>query len=216
MMSFLLGEQFYRSAIQQPLLLWVGQLLFLWPSLKAAGRRKDWVALLIAVAALDAWLTADTVLGIGTLSAGVARWFSIAFVIFGDWRYLRYWQPRKPSRGIAVAFIIPIIIAVCSEWGVFGGSMRLLFWTYETLFLFGLGGFYLWDSRVKKGLIHRSQGLSQLSAVVFATYVLWWTADSMLLCGVSGRLQELAWAMRIAANLLYYVGYAPAVAFMKV
>ena len=196
---------FYGSVYQQPLLLaapallWLGVLLFrkfphdgLW----------RYGVIFTALSILDAWLTAGTVIGVGTLSGGLAVAVPVFFVILGDFR-VYFWMHRGERgrfwlKAVAWSLVVPLVSALVmkalpAEWLA---HSRVAFLVYEVLFLLTFGAFCKLKGR-----------LNVFSAYALGYYALWALADVALLA--TEEASAMAWCMRIAANLLYYAGWTP-------
>jgi len=169
--------------------------------------RRAWAllfSLLQAEILLDAALT-------GALSPlakdGLAgRFVPVLFVILGDLRYLylveRQRRADATSRipALVTAILYALIVPAMSgleRWlfpDFFVGNR--LFLSYEVTFLFLIAIHYVTRAR---GLYAR-----RLFAFECAQYFLWATADALILSGI-----DAGYALRIAPNVLYYVGFAP-------
>jgi hypothetical protein len=86
-------EAFYQSPIQHPSLLWASNLLGTALALKACSVTGDqsekirrFILVWAFVSALDAWLSANHVFGIGVLSAPWSSVVPFLFVWLGDFR----------------------------------------------------------------------------------------------------------------------------------
>ena len=218
-------EAFYNSTYQQPLLLWVAiffgtLLLIYW---RARGRlAPKWLVRYCAIftlsAALDAWLTANTIIGLGglagpgslgTLKAPLATIVPIFFIILGDYRYFLLialvreqestsswpWSLiRGLLRALPWAFVVPLITAFMRPT-----NPRVLYLAYEMLFLALVILRHRFDSM-------SSPSRDRATFYFFALYACWALADIMIL---SDFATSAAWLLRTFANLLYYAGWAP-------
>ncbi len=196
-------ETFYKSELQQPLLLWVSVVVS-WLMLGWQWRAQflvpwRWIAYAVGftvISLLDAWLTSDRPWGIGALPAALASTLPIAFVILGDARYFLVIFDSKWK-----AFIYSLVVPISStlvhrllpgEWA----SARVLFLIYELMF-FGLA----------LGL-GKKKGDWRISGFVAAYYFLWASADIVILAG-----KDWGYLLRVVPNLLYYGALVPWVSF---
>lgn len=213
-------EAFYASPLQHPILLWVAAALGvvaclarpgLHPSLRAYGVG------LGALSALDAWLTASPVPGIGALPEGLRGAVPLFFVLAGDLRYLLIVTAGTPDgalaptpRSLAAAAALTLVVPGLSQAamallpGATAGP-RVLYLVYEILF-----------AALAAGLAARHPGaraapwIRAVSGFVVLYYGLWAAADALLLATGS----DAAWALRVVPNVLYYGGLVAAIAWL--
>lgn len=173
----------------------------------ARSPRRAWAllfSLLQAEILLDAALTgALSPLAPSSFAATAA---SILFVVLGDLRYFYLVErqraqadtPRLTTLVAALGFalIVPVASGAAKHLSpeFFVGTR--LFLSYEVALLFLLVVHFKMRSR---GRFAR-----RLFAFEFVQYFLWATADVLILCGI-----DAGFALRIAPNVLYYVGFAP-------
>ncbi len=172
-----------------------------------------WVVAVFAVEiALDAWLT-------GSLSPIHAPpqlgWVvPVVFVILGDLRYFVVieacaprpvaWRAALVSTGLA--FIVPVttqIARAISKRVHDDDSVNYL--VYELLF-FGLAAtfrLFVVPSRTKDSDPERRALALRVTEFEIVQYGLWACADILILSGLEGP----GYALRIAPNVLYYVGF---------
>jgi hypothetical protein len=213
-------EAFYASALHHPLLLWLAVAVGLGlclarrdlhPSLRRYG-----VALAL-LSGLDAWLTANHVLGLGALSATLASVVPLAFVLAGDYRYWLLVVAATPDGRLApgaqswleaagLTLLVPIFaqLAVRALPDTPGGP-RALYLIYELSFTALAASLPLWHPNVRA-----NRWLRSLGRFVMLYYGLWATADVILL--TTGA--DLGYALRVLPNLLYYGGLIAAIAWL--
>jgi hypothetical protein len=169
--------------------------------------RRAWAllfSLLQAEILLDAALTG----ALSPLSPGslAGRFVPVLFVMLGDLRYFylveRQRQADATSRhqALGAAILFSLIVPVSS------GLERLLFpdffvgnrlfLSYEATFLFLIAIHYF--TRARGPYARRLFGFE------CAQYLLWATADVLILAGI-----DAGYALRIVPNVFYYVGFAP-------
>lgn len=207
-------EAFYASAVQHPLLLWlaagVGLAVCLGRRDLRASVRRYGVALAV-LSALDAWLTANHVYGLGTLPGAVP----VAFVIAGDARYLLLWDAATPdgaieitppalARAAALALIVPIAAFVITTL-LLPGQERVLYLTHELLFCALTLALLRWHPNARA-----LPWVRAVSRFVLLYYGLWAAADLVLLA--TGA--DIGFALRVVPNLLYYGGLIAAIGWL--
>jgi len=213
-------EAFYASALHHPLLLWlavaVGVALCLarrdlHPSLRRYG-----VALAV-LSALDAWLTASHVLGLGALSATLAGVVPLAFVLAGDYRYWLLVVAATPEGSLAPrvrhaleAAGLTLIVPIFSQLALRAlpdspVGPRTLFLIYELALTALVASLPHWHPNVRA-----NPWLRSLGRFVMLYYGLWACADAILLA--TGA--DLGYALRVLPNLLYYGGLIAAIAWL--
>jgi hypothetical protein len=211
--------QFYESFVQHPLLLWAAAIVGLVLALSRPGLRSSvraYCVALTAISLLDAWLTSNQIVGIGTLSGAVGSFVPLAFVLVGDFRYFLFVESAKPDGTIAASMAS---FARASAWTLLVPSAsqlivlaldssepRILFLVYETLFVLlavGIGRMYL---------PRRSDALRwtrRVTTFVIVYYALWAAADALIL--TIGA--DAGFLLRVLPNVLYYGGIVPAIAW---
>lgn len=207
-------EAFYGSFAQHPVLLWIAAIVatlfcFTLP-LERSTRR--YCAALCLVSLLDAWLTSTHVVGLGTLTAPYASVVPLTFVLIGDFRFLFLIFAATREGGIAPsarAFFsgaaLCALVPLASQGVVSlvaSSTPRLLFLIYETLFVTLVAALLRFHPRLRA-----IPWLRRVSFFVLTYYSLWALADLLLLStGI-----DLAFALRVVPNTLYYGGFIAAV-----
>ena len=211
-------ELFYASAWQQPLALWLAAAAGaavclarrdLHPSLRRYGLG------LTALSLLDAWLTANHVIGIGALAGRLASYVPLFFILAGDFRYLLLWEVATRDgaialslRGLARAAVLTAIVPITAQLvaaEVAPGTPRVLFLVYELAFCALTAALLRWHPRARA-----LPWVRAVSRFVLLYYGLWATADVILLA--TGA--DLGHALRLIPNLLYYGGFVAAIALL--
>ena len=209
-------ETFYNSPIQHPVLLWVSNLVFTMFALAQLRLRTEegtqslrrFILFWSVISALDAWLSANFVFGIGALAAPWSSVLPFLFVWAGDLRIflaLELFSAGFPDqankiawwRPVLACFIVPVVAGVLTR----GQEARVLFLVYEALFLLVItlyGRFTRTD---------RNPAGRALRNLAWAWYVLWVTADVLILTLPEG-LRDLGFAVRVLPNLIYYGAFA--------
>ncbi len=213
-------QVFYASFVHHPLLLWLAAALgttlaLCRPGVDPSIRRYS--ALLGFLSVLDAWLTADGAVGLGSLSGWTASAVPLFFVLAGDYRYLlvavcgtRAGGLALKARGLLAASGLVLIVPLTSR-GLVSllpdalDSPRMLYLVYEL-------GFALLTLTLasRHPNVRDSPWLRRVSHFVVLYYGLWAAADAILL--VTGS--DLGYALRVVPNLLYYGGLIPAIAWL--
>jgi hypothetical protein len=212
-------ESFYASPLQHPFLLWAAAAAALaWcatrPGLAPSLRRTLFVLGLLSL--LDAWLTANRVLGLGPLPAAAASAVPLFFVLAGDFRFLFLLEAATARGGVAptarrvlAAAGLTAVVPLASQAVVLAlpaalrGVPRVLFLVYEV-------GFAL----LTLALLARHPGprrapwLVPVARFVLLYYGLWAAADAVLLATGS----DTGFLLRVVPNVLYYGGFLAAVA----
>ena len=215
-MSF---EELYASPVQHPWLLWVAALFGLFLALSKPGlskRARAFCASLTVLSVLDAWLTANSVLGVGALEGAAASWIPLLFVLLGDFRYFFFVEAARADgtlavtrKTLAVAGAWTILVPIGSQLVVHAiGSEepRVLFLVYETLFMMlSLGLYAAYLPRHAQAV----RWTRRVTLFVFIYYGSWAFADAIILC--SGA--DAGFLVRMVPNVLYYGGFVPAVAW---
>ena len=209
-------EIFYASAWQHPLALWLaaaaGAAVCLARSDRHPSVRRYCLALVV-LSGLDAWLTANHVLGIGALPARVAGVVSLFFVLAGDFRYLLLWEaatrdgaialtPGGAARAAGLTAIVPITAQLAAA-EVVPANPRVLFLIYELAFCALIAALLRWHPNA-----HALSWVRAVSRFVLLYYALWATADGIILA--TGA--DVGHALRVIPNLLYYGGLIAAIA----
>ncbi len=209
-------ETFYNGPIQHPILLWVSNLFFTVLALAQLRLRSDestrrlrrFILIWSLISALDAWLSANRVLGIGMLSAPWSSILPFLFVWAGDLRIflamelfgagfpdqankIAWWRP------VLACFIVPVVAGVLTR----GQEARVLFLVYEALFLVMIT---LYGRFTRTAQHSSARSVRNLS---WGFYTLWVTADVLILTLPDG-LRDLGFAVRVLPNLIYYGAFA--------
>ena len=155
-MSYTTGffESFYAGVWQQPILLWLlnalGTALALISIARIDGLQsfqglRRFVIAWAIISVVDAWLTANEVLGLGMLTGFWASALPIFFVVAGDLRV--FWAAerwgsgsaktavsrlRSASRIVGFSLVVPVLMHLL---GVDKKDPRILFLVYELCFL---------------------------------------------------------------------------------
>jgi hypothetical protein len=205
-------EAFYNSPIQHPVLLWASNLVGTVLALLAlrlrtgegATRLRRFILFWAGVSALDAWLSANLVFGIGTLTAPWSSIVPLFFVWMGDFRIflsmelfgagfpnqtvkLRWWRP------VLACWIVPIVAGLLTR----GRDSRVLFLVYEALFLVMITGYGRFTGTTQNPAAKRVRNLS------WVFYSLWVSADVAILV-LPESLRDLGFGIRVLPNLIYY------------
>jgi hypothetical protein len=206
-------EAFYASAWQQPLGLWLaalagGAMCLARRDLDPSVRRYGLA--LTALSLLDAWLTANPVLGIGALPGALAGPLPLCFVLAGDFRYLVLWEIATPdgriaasARGIARAAALTAIVPIFAQIATAGSEPRVLYLVYELAFCALTAALLRWHPNARA-----LPWVRDVSRLVLLYYALWAAADGILLA--TGA--DVGYALRMLPNLLYYGGLIAAIA----
>jgi hypothetical protein len=210
-----LFETFYNGPVQHPGLLWVSNLVGTTLALLAlrsrtgtgASRLRRFILFWALVSVLDAWLSANRVFGMGTLSAPWSSVVPFLFVWMGDFRIflgmelfgagfpdqpvrLQWWRP------LLACFVVPVLAGLLTR----GLDSRILFLVYEALFLAMITGYGRFTGTSRSPA---ARGIRNLSWVF---YSLWVSADVAILVLPEG-LRDIGFAARILPNLIYYGGF---------
>jgi hypothetical protein len=211
-----LFEVFYASAWQHPVALWLAAaagaaVVLARPNLHASVRRYGLG--LAALSMLDAWLTANHVIGIGALPARLASAVPLFFVLAGDFRALLLWDnttrdgmiavsPRGLARAVGLTLIVPLFAQLVAPL-IAPGNSRVLFLVYELAFCALTLALLRWHPHARE-----LPWVRAVSRFVLLYYTLWAAADALLLATGS----DLGYALRVIPNLLYYGGLPAAMA----
>jgi hypothetical protein len=146
--------------------------------------------------AVDAWCAGAW----SPLRGAAATASSVLFVWLGDFRYffaqrlLAGERARSAAQGAAaLAWMVPIACQLVVRLPFPHAPPRVLFLVYEL----GLLAVVSWDAR-------RSGRSPELARFELVQYAAWALADVLLLSGF-----EPAYALRVVANLVYYVAFVP-------
>jgi hypothetical protein len=212
-------EAFYVSAWQHPGLLWFANALGLGLILthrgSAAPSAIRWALMWVGISAIDAWLSANHVFGLGALPGFAASIIPFCLVLLGDVRVL--WAADHAARhgddsgqapalallprAVAFGFLAPIVSWLATNplrlvWPAHWDGLRTLFLTYELTF-FGL-------VLVRRaGAWSHSPAAVRMANMAMLYYGLWITADLVIL-NSSGGLRDAGFALRVVPNVLYY------------
>lgn len=208
-------QALYDSPWHHPAVAWLSVAL---GAVALASRQRFLVGYLVLFGleiAADALASSPFVSIPGAWGSAVA----VAFVVLGDLRVLlwveRAWGEGKPLRAAAIAravglsLVVPVTSTLVRLASARVASvMRLQFLVYEALFV-ALGlVLLLVVHRAKAPKIapewRRSAGA--VLAFVAAQYVLWATADVLVLSGV-----EAGFGLRLVPNVMYYALFLPMV-----
>jgi hypothetical protein len=209
-------EAFYDSAWQHPIALWIaaaaGAVVLLAERDLHASVRRYGLAL-VALSAIDAWLTANHVLGIGTLPASLAGIVPLFFVLAGDFRVLLLWDattrdgmiavtPRGLARTVGLTLIVPLFTQLVVTWLPSAHARpRVSYLVYELSFCALALALLRWHPHARA--LPWARAVNRFALLYYA---LWAAADLLLLATGS----DLGFALRVIPNLLYYGG-VPAV-----
>lgn len=203
-------EAFYASPLQHPILLWTAAgVAMAWcatrPGLAPSLRRYCLALGLLSLA--DAWLSADHVYGIGTLSGAAASAVPLFFVLAGDFRYLLLLGAADAHgvltlgmRPVLTALGLTLIVPVLSQLFLAALSQsepRALFLIYELGFVALTLALLRWHPGMRE-----APWLVPVSRFVLLYYGLWATADAVILATGS----DLGFGLRVVPNVLYYGG----------
>ncbi len=159
-----------------------------------AGRIRNFILLWSLISALDAWLTANHVVGLGTLPAPLASLIPFLFVWAGDYRIFLAMDSRSIQwRGFAASLVVPILAGAMT----LGRTPRILFLTYELLFLVWIL-IYGKLTRLDRGTPAR-----RIRNLSLTFYSLWVIADLLILT-LPDPSNDLGFGVRVIPNLIYY------------
>lgn len=211
--------EFYASSFQHPWLLWASALI----GLSIALSRSDvswgvrwFCVILTGLSIVDAWLTANEVVGLGPLYGSASSWVPLLFVLLGDFRYFFFLEAARADgtlvitkRGLRIAVTWTLVVPVASQLVVHAlGSeeTRVLFLVYEALFVVLSLGLYAVYLPRHAGAPRWARHVTMFVSVYYA---LWALADAIIL--QSGA--DAGFLVRVLPNILYYGGFVPAVAW---
>ncbi|NDD92426.1 hypothetical protein EBZ37_10110 [bacterium] len=212
-------EAFYSGIWQQPVSLWI--VLFLgtlraWGglgSIQGSAQVRRFIFGWALVSAMDAWLTANVVLGFGPLSGGWASGVPLFFVIVGDLRVfwaLEYWgvdrfrgEPRLIKSALHVVFASLVVPVLMHITGADQKDPRILFLVYELCFLAWILIYGWIRFRPLASRSRECQFAWRFIRYVCVYYSLWALADLWILA-TSGGARDLGFALRVIPNWLYY------------
>ncbi len=210
-------EQFYDSSAQQPVLLWCAAVIGLAVVMlqrRTSPKARVFCVLFGLVPLLDAWLTADRVMGVGSLGPTAGTVVATFFVIVGDLRVFLFltaatpggdleWIGSKIARAVGLAFVVPVVTAVFTRlWPQLFRQAPATFLFYEVAFLvlmlslraLGMGATrFAWGQKV--------------TLYVLVYYALWALADVVIL----SLHADIGYLLRVVPNVLYYGGLLVAV-----
>jgi hypothetical protein len=211
--------ELYGSFIQHPLLLWAAAILGLAAALSRTGLSstvRGYCVVLTTMSLLDAWLTGNQVLGIGSLTGAAASFVPLTFVLLGDFRYFLFVEIAKPDgalsasagafiRACAWTLLVPLLSQLVLV-GLGSSDSRILFIVYELLFvLLAIGINRLYLPRRSHALLWTRR----VTNFVIVYYALWATADALIL--VTGL--DAGYLLRMLPNVFYYGGLVPMIAW---
>lgn len=216
-------ESFYASHAQHPGLLLASAVLGYVIAQRAFSGRHASVrraaAALFLLACVDAWFSADEVIGIGRLPGSAPTWVTLAFVLLGDLRYLLAAESLRgdgrveiTTRGLLRALgwmlVVPIASELVVSFALVSAEPRVLFLVYELLFiaLIVLRRPYVEARLGSPEAIRWHRALDRLA---LAWYASWSLADALIL-GLPGEASDVGFLVRLLPNALYY-GAMPAV-----
>jgi hypothetical protein len=205
-------ETFYNSPIQHPGLLWFfnligtgfGLIMLRAGAGGASSRLRRFILFWALVSGIDAWLSANTVFGIGNLQAPFSSIVPFLFVWAGDFRIflaMEYFSqgfpaqtPRTPWLKLVFAsLLVPILAGVLTR----GQEARILFLVYEAMFLVWIGLY------VRLTGLHANASARKIRNLSWAFYSLWVLADLLILF-LPENNRDYGFAVRVLPNLIYY------------
>jgi hypothetical protein len=210
-------ETFYASAEQQPVLLWCAAAVGL--AVVALNRRtsrstRAFCLLLGIVPLLDAWLTADPVMGVGSLGPTAGVVVATVFVIVGDLRFFLFLTSATeggeiaPGAGKAVrATLLSLVVPIATA--IFRVFLPDATWKAQATYLFYEIAFLLLTLTLRAlgvGAMRFAWG-RRVTRYVLVYYALWALADVMILF----LHADAGYLLRVAPNVLYYGGLLAAV-----
>lgn len=209
-------EAVYGSTWHHPVAFWVvglAVLALLAHRLKRARRRAT-LGLLLAlqlVILTDAWITSSW--SPFDDGSAVKTAFAVAFVILGDFRYLLLLQRfgiakdagDRPGLGVVLALGASLVVPIASKLvaAPWSDQPRVLFLTYEVMFA-GLAAAVLWILLPRRRDARAPGWARRLTQFEIAQYVLWASADVMILSG-----HDAGFLLRLVPNFMYYAVFVP-------
>ncbi len=209
-------EQFYGSPAQQPILLWcaaaVGLAVVAWHRHTSRSTRA-FCMLFGLVPLLDAWLTADRVMGVGSLGPTAGTVVATVFVIVGDLRVFLFltaatprgeleWGAGKIARAALLSLVVPGVTAACKTlWPQRFARAQATFLFYEVAFVVLMLALCALGVRAGVGATRFAWG-RRVVLYVLTYYGLWALADVVIL--FLGA--DLGYLLRVVPNVLYYGG----------
>jgi hypothetical protein len=205
-------EAFYDGPVQHPWLLWaagLGGVAFALSRTGLTPTLRRYVAALGVLTLLDAWLTANHVIGLGRLPDWAAGGVPLFFVLAGDLRYLLLVENGASDgrlefdvRGVVRATLLVCLVPLGSQLLtplVAGPAapVRVLFLVYEISFFALTSLLMALHPGAASGRWPRS-----VSWFVLLYYGLWAISDAIIL----GTGSDLGFALRVVPNVLYYGG----------
>ena len=202
---------FYASAAQQPILLWcaatVGLLIAGLPRTSRSTRIFCLVFGLLPF--LDAWLTADRVLGVGALSPTAGVVVATFFVVVGDLRVLLFLSSATAEGEIALtgagtARSVLLSLIVPTATAAFRSLLPDAPWRGQATFLFyevSFVGLLLALRAGRWGATRFPWGRS-VTRYVLGYYALWALADVAILF----VHLDAGYLLRVVPTVLYYGG----------
>ena len=197
-------DAIYASAWSHPGIAWIANGLLLVVGLgRAPQKLRAFIAVCMVAICVDAWLT-----GALRPATTYGQAIGIFFVIAGDLRYFALLERYIGGRlwiAVALAFIVPWSqTALMQAWPEPFQTKRTIFLCYEAMFV--VACVLIWQLRYAAKLnalpADVSIFLQRLTAYEIVQYVLWATADVLILNG-----QEWALLLRLVPNALYYGGF---------
>ncbi len=209
-------EQAYHSVYHHPLVTWAAGAVVLAVLLASRVPRRGFLGVALLVfeleIMLDAWLTG----GLKPFAddATIATVTALTFVVLGDLRYFvlleRYGREDgvRPTRWLLYPLVYALVVPLASSvarW-LWPGNFRALFLTYELMFAaLALGiRFAVLPRREARCSAPRQRFLVRLTHFEIAQYLLWASADVVILLGV-----DAGYLLRLIPNLMYYVAFVP-------
>ena len=206
---------FYSSFLQHPLLLWLAAIVGLAIALSRPRISRDVRRFAVAVSVLsilDAWLSANHVLGIGRLSGPIATLLPLTFVLIGDFRFFLFVELAQPDgtlfvthTGVFKAVLWTLLVPASAQLlASMSGSdnPRVLFLIYEALFVLLLMGFSLYYVPTST---KAQRWVRRVTGFVLLYYGLWAAADAIILA----TRADTGFLLRVVPNVFYYGGLAP-------
>jgi len=213
-------EAFYDSPAQHPVALWLAAgvaAALVWTRRGLRPSLRHYALGLVVLSGLDAWLTANQVIGLGLLPPALSSAVPLFFVLAGDFRYLLLATSGTPDGAVAptgrsllsaagLTLVAPIAShALAMAWLEGRADPRSLYLIYELLFFALVASLPRWLPNLR-----RAPWLRRVGHFVLLYYGLWAAADAILL--TTGA--DLAFGLRVVPNLLYYGGLIGAIAWL--
>jgi hypothetical protein len=214
-------QELYDSAWHHPGIAWIAGvpllLFFVLRALRAPDPHRRTLAIVFVVLELEILADALFTGGLspidpkGTTSLVLA----IAFVVLGDLRYFLFVErsgaeaPRPLPQALGRAFVLALIVPVAQRIAaaavpLLGAPIRHVFLSYELMF----AALAIVVAAVvlprRKGPAATKRWLLWLTTFEIAQYLLWSTADVVILAGV-----DAGYLLRLVPNTMYYAAFVP-------